>query len=213
MTTPLDANVTRRPNGQVVGYLRVSSHDQSEMRQLDGLELDRRFTDHASGKDTKRPELQNLISYVRDGDTVIVHSMDRLARNLDDLRRLVKDFTTRGVHVRFMREALTFTGEDSPMSNLLLSMLGAVAQFERDLIRERQREGIAIGKALGRYKGRPPALKPYQIEEVKQRMAAGESPTRIAKDYDLHRQSIYRYAGRIKPTPTKEIRCEASMNG
>lgn len=204
MTTPQDPNVTKRPPGQLVGYLRVSSVDQNAIRQLDGLELDRRFTDHASGKDTQRPQLQNMLNYVRDGDTVIVHSMDRLARNLDDLRRMVKDLTGRGVCVRFVREALTFTGEDSPMSNLLLSMLGAVAQFERDLIHERQREGIALARTRGVYKGRPPALKPHQIEEVKRRMDAGESPSKIARDYDLHRQSVYRYAGRIKPTPSRK---------
>ncbi len=97
------------------------------------------FTDKASGKDTRRPELERLLAFVREGDTVVVHSMDRLARNLDDLRRLVQGLTQRGVRIEFLKEHLTFTGEDSPMANLMLSVMGAFAEFERALIRERQR--------------------------------------------------------------------------
>ena len=113
----------KRRSGQLVGYLRVSSLDQKELRQLDGIKLDKRFVDKASGKDLQRPELEQLTGYVREGDTVICHSMDRLARNLDDLRKVVLGFTDRGVHVRFEKENLTFTGEDSPMSHLLLSVM------------------------------------------------------------------------------------------
>ena len=130
--------------GQRVGYLRVSGLDQKEVRQLDGLDLDKTFTYKASGKDTKRPQLEAMQSFVREGDTVFCHSMDRLARNLDDLRRIVMGLTGRGVHIVFVKENLTFIGEESPVSNLLLSVMGAFAQFERELIRERQREGIAI---------------------------------------------------------------------
>jgi DNA invertase Pin-like site-specific DNA recombinase len=89
----------------------------------------------------KRPQLEAMQSFVRKGDTVFCHSMDRLARNLDDLRRIVLGLTERGIRIVFVKENLTFTGEDSPMSNLLLSIMGAFAQFERELIRERQREG------------------------------------------------------------------------
>ena len=148
MAKASEPKVTKRKRraGQVVGYLRVSSLDQKELRQLEGLHLDKRFVDKASGKDLHRPELEQLTGYVREGDTVICHSMDRLARNLDDLRKVVLGFTDRGIHVRFEKENLTFTGEDSPMSHLLLSVMGTFAQFERDLIRERQREGIALAK-------------------------------------------------------------------
>jgi DNA invertase Pin-like site-specific DNA recombinase len=118
------------------------------------------FTDRASGKDTARPELDALIGFVREGDTVRVHSMDRLARNLEDLRRIVRTLTTKGVRVEFRKEALTFTGEDSPMATLMLSVMGAFAEFERALILERQREGIAAAKARGAYKGRKHALTP-----------------------------------------------------
>ena len=139
-----------------VGYVRVSSVDQNTVRQLEGIRLDRVFTDKASGKDTKRPQLEALLEFVREGDLVVCHSMDRLARNLDDLRRLVMGLTKRGIRVEFVKESLTFTGEDSPMATLLLSMLGAVSEFERALIKERQREGIEIAKKKGVYKGRKP---------------------------------------------------------
>ena len=112
--------------GQRVGYIRVSSLGQNPERQLDGLELDRVFTDTVSGKSVDRPQLAAMLAFVRDGDTVIVHSMDRLARNLDDLRRLARELTARGVRVQFVKEQLTFSGEDSPMATLLLSVLGAV---------------------------------------------------------------------------------------
>ncbi len=144
--------------GQRVGYRRVSTVDQNTDRQLDGVELDKVFTDKASGKDANRPELARALEYVRDGDTLVIHSMDRLARNLEDLLRLVRELTGRGVKVEFVKENLTFAGDDSAMSTLLLSMLGAVAAFERSMILERQREGIALAKAAGKYKGRKAAL-------------------------------------------------------
>src|SRR3954470_12698552 len=137
--------------GQRIGYIRVSTIDQHVERQLDGIALDRTFIDKASGKDTKRPQLDLMMSDARDGDTVIVHSMDRLARNLDDLRRIVHTLTGKGVKVEFVKEHLSFTGKDSPMASLLLSVMGAFAEFERALIHERQREGIALAKQRGAY--------------------------------------------------------------
>ncbi|WP_134447711.1 recombinase family protein, partial [Pseudomonas aeruginosa] len=128
--------------GQRIGYVRVSSYDQNPERQLEQVEIGKLFTDKASGKDTQRPQLEAMLGFVREGDTVVVHSMDRLARNLDDLRRLVQRLTKRGVRIEFLKEGLVFTGEDSPMANLMLSVMGAFAEFERALIRERQREGI-----------------------------------------------------------------------
>ncbi|MGT5866329.1 recombinase family protein, partial [Escherichia coli] len=108
--------------GQRIGYIRVSTFDQNPERQLEGVKVDRAFSDKASGKDVKRPQLEALISFARTGDTVVVHSMDRLARNLDDLRRIVQTLTQRGVHIEFVKEHLSFTGEDSPMANLMLSV-------------------------------------------------------------------------------------------
>ncbi len=112
--------------GQRIGYIRVSTFDQNPERQLEGVKVDRAFSDKASGKDVKRPQLEALISFARTGDTVVVHSMDRLARNLDDLRRIVQTLTQRGVHIEFVKEHLSFTGEDSPMANLI-SVMGAFA--------------------------------------------------------------------------------------
>ncbi|BBQ42439.1 TPA: recombinase family protein [Escherichia coli] len=153
-------------HGQRIGYVRVSSFDQNPERQLEQIQVDKVFTDKASGKDTRRPELERLLAFVREGDTVVVHSMDRLARNLDDLRRLVQGLTQRGVRIEFLKEHLTFTGEDSPMANLMLSVMGAFAEFERALIRERQREGIALAKQRGAYRGRKKSLSSERIAEL-----------------------------------------------
>jgi DNA invertase Pin-like site-specific DNA recombinase len=180
-----------RRHDKRVGYIRVSSVEQNTGRQLEGQELDKVFTDRASGKDTKRPQLQAALDYVREGDELVVHSMDRLARNLDDLRRMVLDLTKKGVHVRFVKENLTFTGEDSPMSNLLLSLLGAVAEFERSMIRERQREGIALAKKKGVYKGRRPSLTAEQVKEIRARLGAGERKTALAHEFKVSRQTLY----------------------
>jgi len=108
--------VSMSGKGQRIGYVRVSSYDQNAERQLEHLDVDRVFTDKASGKDTQRPQLQALLAYAREGDTMVVHSMDRLARNVDDLRRIVQNENKRGVNVQFVKEDLTFTGEDSPMA-------------------------------------------------------------------------------------------------
>ncbi|QDP79855.1 recombinase family protein [Nocardia otitidiscaviarum] len=176
-----------------VGYIRVSTGDQNTVRQLDGITVERTFTDTASGKDTTRPQLDELIAFVGDGDTVLVHSMDRLARNLDDLRRLVREFTGKGVRVEFAKEQLIFTGEDTPMATLLLSVMGAFAEFERALILERQREGIAAARARGVYKGRKPALAPEQARRLCERAAAGERKSFLAKEYGISRETVYTY--------------------
>lgn len=140
-----------------VGYVRVSTLDQRTDRQLDGLQLDRIFEDKVSGKNMRdRPQLEEMLKYVREGDVVYVHSMDRLARNLEDLLGLVRRLTEKGVTLIFLKEKLSFDPLQtaSPMSRLILGVMGAVAEFERELIHERQREGIALAKARGAYKGR-----------------------------------------------------------
>lgn len=178
---------------KVIGYIRVSTYDQNPERQLDGMHLDKTFTDKASGKDLKRPAFEELLDYVRDGDTVLVHSMDRLARNLDHLRQVVRELTVKGVKVQFVKEKLTFTGEDSPMATLLLSVMGAVAEFERSLIGERQREGVALAKQKGLYKGRKKALNEEQVRELQERVALGEKKATLAKDFNIRRETIYQY--------------------
>ena len=180
-------------SGQRVGYIWVSSVGQNLARQLDGAGLDRVFTDTVSGKSAERPQLAAMLAFVRDGDTVIVHSMDRLARNLDDLRRLVRELTGRGVAVQFIKEQLTFTAEDAPMATLLLSVLGAFAEFERALIRERQLEGIALAKARGAYTGRKPSLTAGQAEVLRARASAGEPKAGLAREFGISRQTLYSY--------------------
>ncbi len=180
-------------SGQRVGYQRVSSLDQNPARQLDGIPLDQTYTDRLSGKDVDRPQLSEMLRFVRAGDTVTVHSLDRLARNLDDLRRIVNDLTGRGVRVEFVKEHLTFTSDDNPMAQLLLSVMGAFAEFERALIRERQREGIALAKARGAYRGRKRTLSDEQITDLRERAAVGEPKVTLAREFGISRETVYQY--------------------
>ena len=175
-----------------VGYIRVSDVSQNEGRQLEGQSMDKTFTDKVSGKDTNRPALVHMLEYVREGDTLLVHSIDRLARNLVDLRNLVDQLIGKGVTVRFLKENLNFSADTTnPMNNLMLSMMGAFAEFERAVIRERQREGIELAKAEGRMKGRPAALTPEQIETIKERAQKGESKVALAKEFSVTRSTLY----------------------
>lgn len=182
--------------GQRIGYIRVSSADQNTVRQeeqLKDLKLHRCFTEKVSAKDTNRPALQEMFAYARQGDTVIVQSLDRLARNLEDLRRIVKELTGKGIQVQFIKENLTFTGDDSALANLMLNVMGAFAEFERTLIRERQLEGIALAKAKGAYKGRKRSMTDERIAEIKQRVANGEKKSQIAKCMGISRETLYQY--------------------
>jgi len=179
--------------GQRVGYIRVSSLDQNVDRQLDGITVDRTFTDSASGKDVQRPQLGSMLNFVRDGDTVIVHSMDRLARNLDDLRSIVRQLTAKGVRVQFVKEQLTFTGDDTAMATLLLSVMGAFAEFERALIRERQREGIDLAKKRGAYRGRKRSLSEAQVSQLVQRASSGAAKATLAREFGVSRETVYQY--------------------
>ena len=179
--------------GQRVGYIRVSTEEQNPERQLEGITVDRVFTDRASAKDVNRPQLTELLRFIRQGDVLVVHSMDRLARNLDDLRKLVMQLTKRGVRIEFIKEQLLFSGEDSPMANLLLSVVGAFAEFERALLKERQKEGIALAKKRGVYRGRKKTLAREQIMELAGRIRAGEKKAAVARDYGISRETLYQY--------------------
>jgi DNA invertase Pin-like site-specific DNA recombinase len=180
---------------QRIGYIRVSSLDQNAERQLDGIPLNKVFADKASGKDTNRPQLQAALNHVRAGDTLVVHSMDRLARNVEDMLRLVREMNNRGVSVEFIKENMSFTaGSEDPRSTLMFTMLSAFAQFERSLIKERQREGIALAKAKGTvYKGRKPALNPERIAQLREQAAAGANRTKLAKEFGISRETLYQY--------------------
>ena len=202
---------TTKPKGQRVAYRRVSTLDQSTARQLDGMTFDREFTDKASGKDTARPALQEALAYTREGDTLVIHSMDRLARNLADLLRIVADLTNRKVKVEFVKENLTFTGEDSAIATLMLSIMGAVASFERSMILERQREGVALAKRCAicqktrkehnssdhkftnKYSGRVPAIRAGNGKAAElQKLITEKLPvSEIARRLGVSRQTIY----------------------
>jgi DNA invertase Pin-like site-specific DNA recombinase/RimJ/RimL family protein N-acetyltransferase len=164
------------------------------------------FTDKASGRDTARPQLAELLRFARDGDTVVVHSMDRLARNLCDLRSLVQTLTRKGIRVEFVKEHLVFTGEDSPMAHLMLSVMGAFAEFERSLIKGRQREGITLAQQRGAYQGRKKTLTPEQAADLVRRAVAGIPKTVLARDYGISRETVYQYLRQATVTPEALIR-------
>lgn len=175
-----------------VGYIRVSSVDQNTNRQLEGVALDKTFTDKASAKNANRPALQEMLGFVREGDHVFAHSIDRLARNLVDLRTLINQLTGKGITVTFVKEGLTFSGEANPMNTLMLSVMGALAEFERELIRERQREGIDAAKRVGKHLGRAKSLSKSDVAAIRERVASGASKSDLAKEFKVSRATLYK---------------------
>jgi len=178
--------------GQNVGYIRVSSVQQNTDRQLTDIPLDRVFEEKVSAKDTSRPQLQACFKHLREGDTLHVHSIDRLARNLLDLQQIVSELVAKGVTLHFHKEGMIFSGSANPMQELMLQMLGSFAQFERALIKERQREGIESALSKGIKFGAPPKLKPEQVEALKARVAAGEDKSKLAKEFGISRPTLYK---------------------
>jgi len=177
-----------------VGYIRVSSIDQNTGRQLETIPLDKTFIEKKSGASVKdRPVWAACLDYMREGDTLHVHSLDRLARSLGDLKSIVTDLTAQAITVHFHKENLIFTnGKDDPMSTLLLHVIGSVAEFERSLIRERQREGIARAKRKGIRLGRKPQLNEDQKIAVNNMVNDGYSVIKVAEEFAVSRQTIYR---------------------
>lgn len=173
-----------------VGYIRVSTADQNTERQLDGVHLDERFEDKLSGANTDRPQLQAMLKYVRKGDTIHVHSIDRLARSLVDLLEMVQDLNTKGVIIRFHKDNLTFEGgAENPMQTLMFTMMGAFAQFERAVMKERQREGIAKAKERGVYKGR---VKTVDDAAILAMLAEGKSVRAVAAELNINPSTVQR---------------------
>lgn len=184
--------MTDKQAGQQVGYIRVSSIDQNTIRQLGGLSLDKTFTEKMSGKNTQRPVLVECLAYIRSGDTLHVHSIDRLARNAKDLLNLVEQILGKGATVSFNKNNLIFSPDSKDhMAKLQLTMLAAFAEFERELIKERQREGIAIAKAAGKYSGRR-KITDELIAEAKARTEKGEPLSRVAKYLKVSRETLYK---------------------
>ena len=155
-----------------IGYIRVSTQEQNTIRQealMEALGVDEVYIDRMSGKDANRPELQKMMEYVRKGDTVIVESISRFARNTRDLLELVEQLTAKGVEFVSKKEAIDTT---TPTGKFMLTVFGAVAELEREYILQRQREGIAIAKELGKYKGRKPISSP-EFEQVTAKWRSG----------------------------------------
>jgi len=177
--------------GHQIGYVRVSSIEQSTDRQLADVKLDMVFEDKVSGKTTNRPQLQACLSHLRQDDVLHVHSIDRLARNMVDLLKLVNDLTNDGVTVQFHKESLVFNGGSSPIDKLMLQMLGAFSEFEVAMIRERQREGIAAAKSKGVKFGAKPKLSDKQVVEIRTRASQGEHKASLASEYGVSRQTLY----------------------
>ncbi len=175
-----------------VGYIRVSSYSQNTDRQLRGIELDKTFEEKASAKNANRPQLAACMEWLRDKDVLHVHSIDRLARNLQDLQHIVQTLTDKGVTVVFLKENLTFSGGTSdPMKTLMLQMMGAFSEFERSLINERRKEGMAAAKAAGKQIGAKRKLSSDDVVDIKSRLATGASKSSLAKDYGISRQTLY----------------------
>lgn len=171
-----------------IGYIRVSTVEQNTARQLEGVKLDKTYEDKCSGKDTNRPELNNMLKNLRSGDTVHVHDISRMARNIADLLDLVQSITAQGVTIRFHKESLTFTSnQNDPMQKLMLTMLGAVYEFEKDMMLERQREGIAIAKAAGKYKGRKPSVDREKVIEL---LKGGMSIRKVAAQVGVANSTV-----------------------
>lgn len=176
----------------IVAYRRVSTIDQKTDRQLPDEKFDKEFEDKASAKDVDRPALTALLDFVREGDTIVVHSIDRLARNLVDLEGIIQQINDDGATVEFRKERLVFSGGDDPMQTLMLHVMGAFAQFERSMVRERQREGIAAAKSAGKRIGRPSGLSENQIKSLKAKRAKGVEVRKLMDQFNLSRASVYR---------------------
>ena len=190
---------SRTTKGMNVGYIRVSSTGQNTDRQNDAfdnaLDLDKVFTDKVSGATTDRPDLKACMDYLRENDTLYIYSMDRLARNLVDLQGIVQELTQRGVCIKFMKEQLTFEQSGvNPMNTLLLQVMGAFAEFERSLIKERQMEGIKSAKAKGVRFGRKAKLTSEQRAEIKGRLVTDPfiKKSDLMEEFDISRATFYR---------------------
>ena len=176
--------------GQKIGYIRVSSVEQNTDRQLVDIELDKTFEEKVSAKTTNRPQLQQMLEHIRENDEIYCHDISRFARNIEDLHRLVREITGKGCSLHFVKENLHFSGDKTdPTQELLMNMLGAVYTFERQILKCRQAEGIALAKEKGKYKGRPPKI---NFEEIKRVLNLGNSISKTAEILGVSMSSVQR---------------------
>ncbi|MFD0379758.1 recombinase family protein [Streptomyces sp. NPDC127112] len=184
--------------GHLIGYARVSTDDQEAQLQHDALTVAgcaRIFTDKASGKNTDRAELTAALDYLRPGDTLCVWKLDRFARSLIDLVTLVDSLAARGVGFKVLTGALASIDPNTPDGRLMLQVVGAMAEFERSLIKDRTRAGLDAARAQGRMGGRPAVMDADKLAAAKARRAKGESVTAIAKALGVSRATLYRALG------------------
>ena len=194
--------------GKRLGYIRTSTTDQNTARQLDGVPLDKTFTEQLSGKSRERPQLKLCMDFAREGDTLFVHSLDRLGRNVRDLMDIVEELTNKGVTVQFMHPNLSFSGDgDSPINKLLFLLLAGFAEMERALILERIKEGVAIAKKEGRYHGRAPAIRQNngKLETFQKLQAEGLSVSAIARQLQVSRQTVYAHLAGLAESTKEEV--------
>lgn len=179
--------------GVKVGYIRVSSYEQNTARQevlMQDLGVEKLFLDKLSGKDTKRPQLQAMLDYVREGDTVVIESLSRLGRSVKDLIEINEQLTQKGVALESKKEKIeTLTAS----GRLMFNVIASIAQFEREIMLERQREGIAIAKAEGKYKGRKEIAKPDNWDDVISKWKIREiTATKAMQELGLKRTTFYK---------------------
>ena len=182
-------------SGKKIGYIRVSTTDQNTARQLCDIALDKVFKEHASAGTRNRPVLASCLEYLRDGDILICHSMDRLARNVRDLLDILNECKQKQVSVQFIKEGITFTGKPDPFQDLQIQIIASVAQFERAIITARVREGCAIAKAQGKFKGcgRKKILSAEQEQVIYEKYCSSRSVkiADLAREYGISRGTVY----------------------
>lgn len=185
--------------GQRIGYIRVSTHEQNPDRQLEGIEIDKKFIDYASGKDLNRKEFDRMMSYIREGDHVIVHSVDRIARSLVNLRQIVTLLNEKGISIEFKKENLYFIpGKNDPHAVLMLSLMGSFAECELSIMKDRQREGIAIAREKGKYLKRKKKVSNEQMQEIAKELQSGKLQKEILEKYSIGRTTLYLYMKQVK---------------
>lgn len=182
-----------------IGYARVSTILQNEARQMEALhnaKCDKIFIDKQSGRDMSRPELQKCLAFVRDGDSLIVHSIDRLARSQKDLFGILCQMRDKGVRVEFIKQNLTANA--SITQDMIISILGYIAELELEISKERQREGIRIAKLNGKYTGRKPKPKPAWIDVIPKYLANGMNATKTARELGMSKFTFYKAYPEVK---------------
>ena len=184
--------------GKKIAYIRVSSEGQNTSRQdqqIEELCVDKVFTEKVSGRNIQdRPQFQMMLDYAREDDIIYCADLSRWGRSLIDIKTTITDLTKRGVTVTFLKENLTFSGNDDPMSNLLLGILSSLSEWERAVIKSRQMEGVKIAQEKGIYKercGRKPKLTEEQMKEVRKRVESGEKRSDVALAFGVSRQTVY----------------------